>query len=59
MAAIIYFILSYWAVGYTVYANKILIGTGLSIFGRKMAIGLLLGWILIPVALLKLIFVRK
>lgn len=59
MVAIIYLVLAYWAVGYTIYANKILIGTGYAIFCQKMAIGLLIGWILIPVAVLKLIFVRK
>lgn len=56
MIAILYLVLAYWSVGYTIYANRILIGTGYGIFCKKMAIGLLIGWILIPVAILKLIF---
>ncbi|MCI5640386.1 MAG: hypothetical protein MR316_05315 [Lachnospiraceae bacterium] len=58
MVAIIYLILAYWAVGKTIYANRILIGTGKAIFAQKMAVALLIGWLLIPVAILKLIFGR-
>ena len=55
----IYLALSYWAVGNTIYANRILIGTSMAIFNKKMLVGMVLGWILIPVAILKLIFGRR
>lgn len=43
----------YWATGITIYANKILIGTGTGIFMQRLIMGTLFGWILIPVALIK------
>lgn len=55
----VYLALSYWAVGRTVYANKILIGTSMAIFNKKMLVGMVFGWILIPVAILKMIFGRR
>ena len=55
----IYLALSYWAVGKTIYANRILIGTSMAIFNKKMLVGMVLGWILIPVAILKLILGRR
>ena len=42
----------YWATGRTIYANKILIGTGTGIFMQRLIMGTLFGWILIPVALI-------
>lgn len=50
---IIYMIAGYWATGKTIYANSVLIGTSTSIFMRRMCMGVILGWILIPVALIK------
>ena len=55
----IYLLLGYWAAGRTVYKNKILIGTYNAIFLRKFITGFLLGWILIPLAILGLIFGRR
>lgn len=55
MGLIIYMLLGYWAVGQTVYKNKILIGTGQAIFWQKAAIAFLFGWVLIPVAIVKVI----
>ena len=55
MGAIIYLILGYWATGQTIYKNKILIGTGQSIFFQRVAAGFLLGFILIPIASIRLI----
>lgn len=50
---IIYFIAGYWAVGKTIYANKIVIYTGNALFFKKLFLGMFLGWILIPVAIIK------
>lgn len=55
---VVYMVLGYWAVGKTIYANKILIGTTSAIFTKKMCLGFVLGWILIPVAILKAIFIH-
>ena len=51
----IYMVLGYWATGRTIYANKILIGAGNNIFLQKVIMGTLLGWALIPVAIIKMI----
>ena len=53
---IIYLALGYWATGKTIYRNKILIGTGYSIFCKKLVVGFMLGFILIPIALIGLLF---
>lgn len=55
MWTIIYLILGYWATGQTIYRNKILIGTGQAIFMQRVIMGFLLGFILIPVAIIRLI----
>lgn len=49
----IYIALGYWATGKTLYANKVLIGTWNGIFMQRMIWGTILGWILIPLALIK------
>ncbi|MGO5307389.1 hypothetical protein ACTQ1L_10755 [Agathobacter sp. LCP21S3_B2] len=49
----LYIILGYWATGKTIYANSILIGNVGDIFVKRCVIGAILGWILIPVALIK------
>lgn len=53
---ILYFILGYWATGQTVYRNKILLGTASGIFIQRMTLGFVLGWILIPIALIAMLF---
>lgn len=55
---IIYLILGYWATNRTIYANKIVFGTRNAIFMQKFLIGMFLGWLLIPIALIKTIFMR-
>lgn len=50
---IIYMALGYWATGKTIYANSVLIGTWTGIFMKRVIMGTLLGWVLIPVALFK------
>ena len=50
---ILYCVLSYWAIGQTIYANKIQIGSLKDIFLTRFVLGVLLGLILIPVAILK------
>ncbi|MCI5996469.1 MAG: hypothetical protein MRZ45_11095 [Blautia sp.] len=49
---IIYLVLGYWATGQTIYRNRILIGTGNGIFLHRVIMGALLGWILIPWAII-------
>lgn len=51
-----YVVLGYWAVGKTIYANKIRMGTLSNIFLTRFILGCLLGWILIPFALLRSLF---
>lgn len=58
MVFIIYLVLGYWATGKTIYADKIVIYTGISFMCQRIAMGMLFGWILIPVALIKTIFGR-
>ena len=53
---VLYMALGYWAAGKTVYANKIRIGTMQNLFIQRLTLGLLLGWVLIPIAALKTIF---
>lgn len=56
---IAYIVLSYWAVGETVYANKILIGTTSAIMTKKLVVGMVLGFILIPIAIIKVILLSR
>lgn len=58
MLLIIYMILGYWAVGKTIYANKIRIGTYTNLVTQRIVTGFLFGFILIPIALIKVIFFR-
>ena len=49
-----YFIAGYWSVGQTLYANKVVFySSGLYHFMKKFLLGIGLGWILIPVAVIK------
>ncbi len=53
---ILYVAVGYWAVGVTVFANKIRFGTAADLLVSRLTIALFFGWILIPVAIIKLIF---
>ena len=55
---LVYMVLGYWATGKTIYANKIVIYSGNTLFMSRFLLGLLLGFILIPIALIK-VFVFK
>ena len=48
-----YCIAGYWAWVVTISANKIRIGTWNDLFLNRLIVGIILGWILIPVALIK------
>ncbi|MBQ3566766.1 MAG: hypothetical protein IJA12_06255 [Oscillospiraceae bacterium] len=54
----IYGALGYWACGKTIYANKIRIGKATDLFLTRLIFGLLFGFVLIPVAVLKMILFR-
>ena len=53
---IAYVVLGYWACGRTIYANKIRIGKATDLFLTRLIIGIMAGFVLIPIALLKTIF---
>ena len=55
---IIYWIAGYWAVGETIWANKIIYGDGGKIFCQRAAYGLFFGFILIPWAIIKRLLSR-
>lgn len=52
MLAILYIVLGYWAVGKTIYRNKIVVTTMFNWFCTKLAYGTFLGIILIPWAII-------
>ena len=58
MIILIYMVLGYWATGRTIYANKILLGTWDGIFLQRLIMGAILGWILIPIAVIRMIIGR-
>lgn len=58
MWIILYVIAGYWAVGQTIYANKIRVGTWSSLFLQRLILGIFLGIVLIPIAVIKIIFFR-
>ncbi len=45
--------MSYWAVGKTIYANRIRVGKISDLFLTRLTLGIILGLVLIPVATLK------
>ena len=55
---IIYVIIGYWATGQTFYYNKFVIHKPGYLFGTRLAMGIFLGWLLIPTALV-LSLIRK
>lgn len=50
---IVYLIAGYWATGKTIYANKVIIAEPSKFMARRLGLGLLFGWILIPIAILR------
>ncbi len=50
---IVYVAAGWWAANRTIYANRALIGTMYAIMMQKFIVASLLGWILIPIALIK------
>lgn len=61
MGAILLFVyvaLGYWATGKTIYANKIIVGDMQKFFITRVIWGMLFGWVLIPVAILKTLMGR-
>lgn len=53
-----YIVLGYWAAGQTIYANKIRIGTLYNLLLTRIITGFLLGWILIPIAIIKKLIIK-
>ncbi len=56
---IVYWVAGYWATGQTIYANKIVIYSGNTLLLQRAALGLFFGWILIPVAVLKKVLLKR
>lgn len=56
---LIYLFLGYWASGVVIYENKIVFHRIGELFLQKLLWGAILGWILIPIAVLKRIFFRR
>ncbi|MBR7055606.1 MAG: hypothetical protein IKI17_00745 [Oscillospiraceae bacterium] len=52
---LLYMAAGYWAVGRTLWADKVVFGSAATIFLQRVIWGTLLGWILIPFALIKLL----
>ncbi|MBR3861904.1 MAG: hypothetical protein IKM84_08510 [Oscillospiraceae bacterium] len=52
---LLYMAAGYWAVGRTLWADKVVFGSATTIFVQRVIWGTLLGWILIPFALIKLL----
>lgn len=48
---VIYLIAGYWAAGYVIYRNKIVFKKVGQLFVEKVVWGAILGWLLIPVAI--------
>ena len=59
MWVVIYMILGYWAVGKTIYRNKIVVTTYLNWVISKLTWGILFGFILIPWALITVFLERR
>ncbi len=52
---LLYMAAGYWAVGRTLWADKVVFGSATAIFLQRVIWGTLLGWILIPYALIKML----
>lgn len=59
MLLLIYVVVGYWAVGQTIYANKIRVGSWDKLFLGRLILAVFLGFILIPVAIVKCFFINK
>ena len=56
---ILYWAVGYWAVNKVLYENKVVIYSSYSaLLIKKLSYALFLGWILIPIAILKSIFFK-
>lgn len=56
---LIYTIAGYWAVNKVIYEGKVVIySNGTDLFIKKLVYAWLLGWVLIPIAILKCVFAR-
>lgn len=56
---LIYLVIGYWAVNKVFYENKVVIySDGFALFEKKLVYAVFLGWILIPIAIIKKIFQR-
>lgn len=53
LIVIVYIIAGYWAVGKTIYANKVVFGTWDGILMQRVVLGFVIGWLLIPVAIIR------
>lgn len=57
---IIYLVLGYWAVGETIFKNKILFSSSLGgVFFEKITAALMLEWDCIPIAIIKVLRTRN
>ena len=56
---ILYVVLGYWATGKTIFHNKIVIHEAGGLALQRLGWGVVLGWILIPVALLLKLFGKR
>ena len=56
---LIYMALGYWAVGKTIYRNKIIVTTYFNWFFSKLILGMLFGFVLIPWAIITTILEQK
>ena len=52
---ILYAVAGYWAVGKTIYADKIRFGSWTALFIERLTLGIFLGIVLIPIAVIKTI----
>lgn len=60
MIVIIYCIAGYWAVNKVLYEGKVVIySDGMQLFIKKITYALILGWALIPIAIIKCLFKRQ
>lgn len=50
---VLYAVAGYWATGQTIYANKVMYGSYSDILTHRVVVGIVIGYILIPVAIIK------
>lgn len=60
MLFVIYLVLGYWAVGKTLHANRVIITSNMgTYFVKRLATAYIIGFILIPIAIVKEFVVKK